>query len=159
MNELKQKFIEASQLERGMVLDAEKKADIPKGHITNWLRHSKMKSIDCWKDFVHDNFDRLKSETNQKNISHNQPQNSPAGDQSTITNDDEAPSVRAFTASITDILRRDLPVDIKEMVTKQFNTVLYQTSDYISQFGARIYQLVLLLFKNHSYNISSNNKI
>ncbi|KAI8883602.1 hypothetical protein K501DRAFT_272604 [Backusella circina FSU 941] len=145
------------QLERGLVVEADKRAGYDAGTIDKCLKRLKsvdnLKSIEIYHDFVESNFERLIAvgstleETPDKPSKDIEAESSP-----------DASYIRAFTMSFNQSLREDLPDDIKEHIQNKRNDTIEQASDYSIQFSLLIRKL-MLHFANATYTMDEDGEV
>lgn len=151
------------QLERGLVTNAEQSANLPATTIQNFLnrynRSHKTKSVEFWRRAVDNDFDNIVTQEKKKQQ-----------EQMSVDETDPVPSevvnpavnlasnYRTFTVPLNIIIRQDLPGQLKAVFKDRLSRTLEQSSDYITSFGLKLYQL-MILFKDHSLVIAEDGNI
>jgi hypothetical protein len=170
VGELKKNCQSLKQLERGLVTDAERKANLPATTIQNFLlrynNKNKTKSITLWTNFVDQNFDRIVYQERAKLQEERGKLQQQQGEASTSTAPEPAaitaPSFdynhRTFHGSFRALLRQDLSHELRTIFINRLQDNLQNASDYITDYSLQVYKMILL-FKNHTLDIDDNSNI
>jgi hypothetical protein len=149
-----------TQLERGLVTDAERKNNLKATTIQNFLNRysykNKTNSIIYWTKIINENFDDKVNEerdflqSRQGETDSPRPTTTASAPQPRTTEVTEN-QYRACSASFKTLTRQDLPQGLRDTFTEQLQDALEQSTNYITDYGLQIFKLMLLL-KEYTFN-------
>ncbi|CAO3635025.1 unnamed protein product [Mucor fragilis] len=151
---LKANCTSMTQLERGIVSEAETAGNLPTTTITKFLnKHNKAhqtKSIDLWKDYVAKHFDEIIDEEMAKLAAEaEEADNDGAHQDENVGPVTRVPenAIRSCTVSLSAIIRQDIPDELKREFAQRLSRTI-----------VNLYKLTIL-FKDHTFEVDTNNAV
>lgn len=137
----------------GIITDAARLAGCDILLMRRHLEHRYVRSnVDEWKAVIAEDFDNIVNSLKSNNTS-----SLPIFSNSSDTEETEEQN-RVFTTSLNGIIRKDLPLDIKELVLKKISVSMTCTSDFIACFSSLI-QMIINELKNCQFTIDDTGNI
>ncbi|KAG2212223.1 hypothetical protein INT46_000424 [Mucor plumbeus] len=161
VGELKKNYQSLKQLQRGLVTDAEQKANLPATTVQNFLlrynNKKKTKSITLWTNFVYQNFDRivyqerakLQEELGKLQQEQGEASTSTAPESAAITAPSFDYNYKTFHSSFRTLLRQDLSHELRTISINRLQDNLQNASKHNADYSLQVYKTILLV-KNHT---------
>ncbi|KAF1806497.1 hypothetical protein FB192DRAFT_1464469 [Mucor lusitanicus] len=150
-----------TQLEKGIVSEAEAAGNFPTRTIANFLnKHNKANetiNIDLWKEYIVNHFDAIVVQENARIAAETQEAGEEEVEEADITA--TAPlqqEMRSCIVPLSTVIRQDLPDALKRTFIQRLSATIAQATDYTTAYGFQLYKL-LILFKDHTFEVGANN--
>ncbi|KAL0145511.1 hypothetical protein V8B55DRAFT_1559299 [Mucor lusitanicus] len=152
-----------TQLERGIVSEAEAAGNFPTRTIANFLnKHNKANettNIDLWKEYIVNHFDAIVVQENARIAAETQEAGEKEVEEADVTA--TAPlqqEMRSCIVPLSTVIRQDLPDALKRTFIQRLSATIAQATDYTTAYGFQLYRL-MILFKDHTFEVGANNSV
>ncbi|CEG75073.1 hypothetical protein RMATCC62417_10179 [Rhizopus microsporus] len=153
VDELKDCLLQAKKFPTGIITSAAELAGCDTCQMRAFIENRPgMTNVEEWKVVVDRHFDEtLESLTSRLD-------SMTVSSSSTTTNTVEEEQFRTFTASFDKLIRKDIPLNIKEVILKKFSFSMSGSTDFVVCFSTLV-RMLLIQLKNSRFVLEDNDSI